>query len=251
MTRNLSLLLAALLVLSLGTGVQAGARCTKATLEGRYGVIQNGTFFGRGLFGGVGVMTFDGKGNRDFVATQVFEDTGVRYVTSSPGTYTVNEDCTGSSETIDGGATQDFVIVDGGRELRVIGTMDDRVITWIVKKQGLEACTNATIEGRYGITLNGKIRDRGLAGAVGFLTFDGEGSASYAATAVYEDTGLDHVTLEGTYTVNPSCKGSLLLGANAIFDFVIVGDGEEILQVATRSDRVVTWTMNKQQKRRR
>src|SRR5215813_1656907 len=153
---KLGLLLAALVVLSLGSGVQAGEQCTKATLEGHYGIIQNGTFFGRGLFGGVGVITFDGEGNRELAATQVFEDTGVRYVTSSPGTYTVTAGCTGSSATIDGGSTQDFVIVDGGRELRVIGTMDDRVVTWIVKKQRLESCTNATIGGRYGLTLNGK-----------------------------------------------------------------------------------------------
>jgi hypothetical protein len=242
---KLGLLLAAL-VLSLGSGVQAGEQCTKATLEGRYGIIQNGTFFGRGLFGGVGVITFDGEGNRNLAATQVFEDTGVRYVTSSPGTYTVTEDCIGSSATIEGGSTQDFIIVDGGREMRVIGTMSDRVVTWIAKKQRLESCTNATITGRYGLTLNGKIQSRGLAGAVGILTFEGDGSASYAATAVYEDTGLDRVTLKGTYKVNPNCTGSLLLGASATFDFVIVGEGEEIFQIAARSDRVVTWTMKKQ-----
>jgi hypothetical protein len=235
---------AALLVLSLAPSAQASEGCTVATLEGSYGEVHGGTIFDQGLSTAVGLWTFDGKGNYFAAVTNVFEDTGVSRATFA-GQYIVNADCTASLE-IQGGPLADLAIVDGGKELRYIATRPNRVATGVFKRQALEACTNAVIEGRYGLTLNGKIRDRGLAGAVGFLTFDGKGSASYAATAVYEDTGLDHVTLEGSYTVNPNCTGSLLLGASATFEFVIVGDGEEILQVATQSDRVVTWTMKKQ-----
>jgi len=244
MTRTLSLLFAVLLPLSLGTDAQAGEACTEATLEGSYGEVHGGTIFDRGLITAVGRWTFDGKGNYSATVTNVFEDTGVSRAAFT-GTYAVKADCTASLALPDG-PLADLAIVDGGRELRYLATRPNRVGTGVFKRQALQECTKATIAGRYGLTLNGRIRDRGLAGAVGFLTFDGEGGASYAATAVYEDTGLDHVTLEGTYKVNPNCTGSLLLGASATFDFAIVGEGEEIFQVATRSDRVVTWTMRKQ-----
>ncbi len=157
----------------------------------------------------------------------------------------VNPDCTCSLE-IQGGPLADVAIVQGGDEIRYLATRPNRVVTGVYKKQALEECANATLEGRYGLTLNGKIRDRGLIGGAGFLTFDGKGSVSYAATLASEDTGVEHVTNEGSYTVNPDCTGSSLLGTSASYDFVIVGDGEEILQVATRSDRVVTWTLKKQ-----
>ncbi len=203
-----------------------------------------GKIFARTLIAGVGVLTFDGQGSGSYEATQVTEDMGVQRV-STTGTYAVNPDCTGSS-LFGESATFDFIIVDGGKEIRQIATRPDRLVLWNIKKQDLTDCTNATLEGRHGLTLTGTIFARGVVGAVGVLTFDGEGNQSYAATAVFEDTGLSHVNLAGTYTVNPDCTGSSELGEGTTFDFVIVDGGKEILQIATRVDRVVTWSIKKQ-----
>jgi len=251
MKRNSNLLfafaaaaVATVLVLSLAPEAQAGEGCTDATLNGSYGLVQTGKIASRGLIAGVGVITFDGKGHRDFRGTQVFEDTGVRRVTSSPGTYTVNEDCTGSS--VAQGTSQDFVIMDGGREMVFIGTMDDRVVTWIAKKQDVEGCTDATIEGRYGLIQNGTIFGRGLAGAVGVIAFDGKGNESYVATQAFEDTGIVRRSLTGTYKVSEDCTGSSALGESATQDFVIVDGGREMLWIAARDDRVLTWVLTKQ-----
>jgi hypothetical protein len=231
------------LVLSVAAVAQAGGECTTATLKGSYGLVQNGLLIGRGLFGGVAVITFDGKGNTTFRATQVSQDKGVQQVTSS-GTYLVNTDCTGSAES--DGATQEFVLVDGGREITFIETLDDRVVSWNAKKQDLAGCTNATLEGRYGLNQNGTIFARGRFTSIGVLTYDGKGNQVYVTTQAYEDTGIERRTLTGTYTVNEDCTGSSSLGSDTSQVFVIVDGGREMLWIATRGDRVITWVLKKQ-----
>src|SRR5712692_1412441 len=109
----------------------------------------------------------------------------------------------------------------------------------IVQAQRNGGCSEATLNGSYGLLLNGTIFGRGLLGGAGVLTFDGEGNDTYAATLVTEDMGVQHVTSVGNYQVNPDCAGSRVNGA-ATFDFVIVDGGKEVLQIATRADRVVT-----------
>lgn len=113
--------------------------CSNATVQGSYGVMFNGTIFGRGLVGGVGVIRFDGEQSWSLVATNVSEDLGVQHFTNDTGTYEVNADCTGSATltTREGLVTSDFVILDSGREVLLIITFDvpRRVVTWVLKKQ--------------------------------------------------------------------------------------------------------------------
>jgi hypothetical protein len=108
-------------------------------------------------------------------------------------------------------------------------------------------CTNATLEGPYGAISNGTVFGQGLTAQVGIWTFDGNGNAALAGTNVSEDKGVQHVTDTGTYTVNSDCTGSSVIGVRT-FDFVIIDNGQEILQIATLAQprRVVTWVLQKQ-----
>lgn len=112
-------------------------------------------------------------------------------------------------------------------------------------------CSNATVQGSYGFTLNGTIFARGLLVGVGVITFDGNGNLSLRGTVIFQDTGLGHPNFTGTYAVNPDCTGSSndFGGGGGTFDFVIVDGGNEILQIATRPDRAVTYILKKQSPR--
>ncbi len=128
------IIFASVFVLGVAPNLQAeeNRECTNATLEGRYAAIQHGTFFDdRGLSAGVGVMTFDGKGEWSNTVTYVNGRGVNRYATAS-GTYMVNSDCTGS-----GGPDLEFdlVIIDGGKEVHIVIASPDRVVTWTLKKQ--------------------------------------------------------------------------------------------------------------------
>ncbi len=130
-TNGLLVIFASLFALGMVPNLQAEEDriCTNATLRGPYVAITHGTIFDdRGLSAGVGVLTFDGEGKWSGAVTFVDEGRGVHRDTPS-GTYTVNPDCTGSS------ALFDFVILDGGKEVHMIITRPDRVVTWVLKRQ--------------------------------------------------------------------------------------------------------------------
>lgn len=239
-------------VLSVAPNAQArhDRECSEASLNGNYGWMLNGTIFGRGFIGGIGVYSFDGNGNLSTHGTVAFEDTGLGHPNFT-GTYTVKPDCTGSLNH-PMGLPHEIVIIDGGKEILEIAAESDRVMTWVSKKQGLEECTEASLNGSYGLIGHGTNVARGLEVAVGVITFDGSGHWSLAVTEVHLDTDVEHITNpNGTYTVNPDCTGSLELPTQiglGTWDFVIADGGNEILQIATTADpiRVVTSVLRKQ-----
>lgn len=85
----------------------------------------------------IGRITFDGKGNLVGFYKAIEQGTlsgKVKY----KGTYTVDADGTGQLITkLDGGGSysNDFVIVDGGREIFGYDTMKERIATVVFKKQ--------------------------------------------------------------------------------------------------------------------
>jgi hypothetical protein len=134
-------------VLGFRPGVQAGVEipeCSKASLRGSFGFTSTGTLLAlppgfAGAFGEIGRQTFDGNGNTEGTAT-LSANGHVNRVTFD-GTYDVNGDCTGSMtlfvSPLAVTVTLDFVIDDGGTELRAIvtGNREGNVETRIYKKQ--------------------------------------------------------------------------------------------------------------------
>ena len=115
--------------------------CSLETLKGGYGL----TFHGLGTSGpvpapigafipvaGVGTVTFDGNGNLSLSETVSFG--GKVAPLTTPGTYAVNPDCTGSLQAVNA-AHLNFVIVHNGREILAINTDQGRVATDNLEKQ--------------------------------------------------------------------------------------------------------------------
>jgi len=118
-------------------------------------------------------------------------------------------------------------------------------------------CSNATLHGSFGYTATGTLLPAavpppfvGPFGEVGRQTFDGNGNT--AATATINANGnIINATIQGTYTVNPDCTGSMTrnvspLGAVAHDDFVIDDDGVELRTIATDAGAIETYVYRKQ-----
>ncbi len=131
------MLVSGLLIFELATtrGAHAQASCGNANFQGGYGYTFNGTSDG-GLFVSAGRLVADGHGNLSGAETASFD--GDVFHRRYTGTYTVNQDCTGSATTIDGEGTTtacDFVIVAGGQELRVVEADPGTAIIGTLKRQ--------------------------------------------------------------------------------------------------------------------
>lgn len=111
-------------------GKQPLRKCTNAILSGGYGYSATGMVAGVGAFAAVGVLTAHGDGT---LSGRITHSVNGVIIPPSPlsGTYTVNEDCTGTAVFSRGGPA-DFVIVDRGRELHFIQTTPGTVITGVV-----------------------------------------------------------------------------------------------------------------------
>lgn len=107
-----------------------GFSCTNATLSGRYALRGDGFVPGGPPpapmvpFGVVSLMSLDGSGSLSNDVTVSRNGAISRNV--DPGTYTVNEDCTGTMTIIISEPpfqlTFDLVVADGGKEFDLIAT---------------------------------------------------------------------------------------------------------------------------------
>jgi hypothetical protein len=121
----------------------------------------------------------------------------------------------------------------------------------------VKECSKATLQGGYGYTSVGSLLDSyvpppyaGPFGEVGRQTFDGKGHTSATATSS-SNGNIAKVTIEGTYTVNPDCTGSMTLNVSPFdstvhADFVIDDGEEEIRAIGSDSGLVETRVYHKQ-----
>ena len=80
-----------------------------------------------------------------------------------------------------------------------------------------KACSNASLQGSFGYSSTGTLLDSyvpppfaGPFAEVGRQTFDGKGNTSGTAT-ISSNGNINRVTIQGTYTVNADCTGSMTL----------------------------------------
>jgi hypothetical protein len=90
-----------------------------------------GTVPGVGPFATVALVTFDGIGGWSYTESGNFNGSPIPKH-SVTGSYSVAANCTGSSSDSSGN-TQDFVIVNGGKEILMVGT-GSAVFTIAMKK---------------------------------------------------------------------------------------------------------------------
>lgn len=125
-----TLMMMAILGISLHAQDDGGRRCSAATLKGSYGYIITGT---RQIPGvpmqteaaiGVGIRTFDGNGGFTQIDTTKGASAGAAVDVSTTGTYTVSPDCTGKYilivPSLPNPIEVRFVIQDNAREIRWI-----------------------------------------------------------------------------------------------------------------------------------
>ncbi len=115
--------------------------CSLESLQGSFGVTTTGFIVASGPVGPVGevgVITFDGSGGVSQTTTVSLNGLILPHRTST-GSYVVNPDCTGSQSLMlpppAGMSNSNFVIVDHGRELRLINTGAGRILTGNAKRQ--------------------------------------------------------------------------------------------------------------------
>ena len=120
-----------------------GHRCSNRTLRGSYGFTGSGFVVSppfppelAGPFAAAGVFSFDGNGTVSAVDTVSFNGRIRRRVIT--GNYMVEEDCRGSITDVDdlgNVRTIDLVIVENGKEVRIINTLPGTAITAVLRKQ--------------------------------------------------------------------------------------------------------------------
>ena len=115
--------------------------CSVGSLQGSFGVTTTGFIVAFGPIGSVadvGVITFDGNGGVSQNTTTSLNG-AILQNRIGTGTYIVNSDCTGSVSVqipprVEP-STSNFVIVDHGKELRLINTGNGRVLAGNAKRQ--------------------------------------------------------------------------------------------------------------------
>lgn len=115
-------------------------RCSNRTLRGNYGFTAQGFTTAaapvppplRGAFASSGLATFDGEGNYTLTATSSFNGV-IQGPVTVRGTYSVNEDCTYTSQA-DNGATFRSVLVDEAKEILIIQTNPGVAVIGTAKK---------------------------------------------------------------------------------------------------------------------
>jgi hypothetical protein len=97
--------------------------CSVASLKGTYAYLRSGSVMGPGPRAELGLDLFNGDGKRGII-----RNTGASYTvsfdwTNSPwpdGTYTVDEDCTGSLYAADGTKAKNIIVLDGGKRFLLL-----------------------------------------------------------------------------------------------------------------------------------
>jgi hypothetical protein len=119
-------------------------------------------------------------------------------------------------------------------------------------------CSLATLQGSFGYTSTGTLLDSyvpapyaGPFAEVGRQTFDGKGNTNATATLSSNGNILQQATIQGTYTVNADCTGSMTLyvvqfQSTVHADLVIDRDGAEIRAIGTDSGVIESRVYRKQ-----
>jgi hypothetical protein len=110
-------------------------------------------------------------------------------------------------------------------------------------------CSVATLRGGYGATGTGSLAPSNQAPAalIARVVFDGAGN--FTANETRSINGVvAQTSFSGTYTLNATCEGSVILsgGTNADYNLVVDTAGTHVRAIATVSGTIFTVDMTKQ-----
>jgi hypothetical protein len=113
----------------------------------------------------------------------------------------------------------------------------------------LNVCSIAALHGSFGYTGTGTLLPAavpapfaGPFAEVGRQTFDGRGNTD-ATDTISANGNIIKVTIQGTYTANPDCTGSLTLTSSlgtSHYDLVIDNNGAELRAICTDPGAVIS-----------
>jgi hypothetical protein len=121
---------------------RAQSGCTVANLKGAYGLAINGFFYykdgSQGVYASAGVAVADGNGGIRGTDTVNIDGTPTRGRQFN-GTYSINNDCTGTVNLTDAQgrviANMDLVIANGGKDVVLVNYDADSILNGTAKLQ--------------------------------------------------------------------------------------------------------------------
>lgn len=110
-----------------------------------------------------------------------------------------------------------------------------------VPNAAAKQCSNASLQGTYGLCVGATILPAGTPrGVLARFTFDGQGSFS-AALTINDHGTVTHVEDSGPYAVNGDCTGEIVTapGGMGTVEIVLVDGGTEFYQLRTNPSNIV------------
>lgn len=259
-------LLGLFLVIQAGIYAQGQSNCSARNLRGSFGFSITGKIINTGVDCAInGRFATDPQGK---ISGTLTESAG-GHVMRTPfnGAYTVNPDCTGSInfKFPNGLAVGSAFVMSGYGDKMYFMNSDDAstvpvsvVDAGTIRKQyrwaghALDKCSAASFQGKFALVLSGtKVASSTLFVTSGLLVADGKGQIAGSAT----ESIAGHVSkgpLKGNYKIRPDCTGTGTIEtpahATQAFDFVVVGDGDEVFLIGTDDGIQQTGTATKQRR---
>ncbi len=237
-----------------GAPASYAPRCNNGTASGTYGYRMAGQLMGVGPFLVNGIFTHypDGTMDGDVQLTLGAQQIPTKW---SGGTFTTNNDCTGSGkffvQALNLEVTYNFIVTDGGEQIELLNTNQGVALHGagrrVIKQGYAPRCNNATVLGSYGYRLDGSIPNVPAVAIGGVLTH----SIDSGFNGVW--TGSDTVSFagqyspranQGTYKLESNCRGVGFytdnLGNQINYVFVAVDGGDTIYFQGTDPGVAVT-----------
>lgn len=141
---SLAIALTIPILVAMNARAQDDEGCSVTTLNGSFGIQVTGSIVANGPIGPVaeaGIIKFDGAGGVSQTTTVSLNGTIIPNRSSLSGSYQVNTDCTGDlallfpvAPGVTTTSTSHFVVVDHGKEIRLVNSGVGRVLSGNARK---------------------------------------------------------------------------------------------------------------------
>ena len=235
------------------------ATCSNASLSGTYGFLHDSTDSnGVPISAAVSQITFDSTTGTFAVETTSSRD-GVIVTFSATGTYVVASNCTGTGFPTGHNRFSFVVTSTGFLAVEPINLTTGISTEGFAVKQGSATCTNAGVEGSFGLEATGVfVAGAPVTGPVVFigdlkLTVNHSGEGLISGNLAGSEGGtIFHFVGEpvtGSYSIASDCTGTATIISKGLsemhFSFVVVDGGNEMLAIQTDADTVVSGTLRR------